>query len=135
VQIYHVHSKDKFKAHGGTCQHCGAEILPRRLRGKTAGRNRLFCSEACRQAEFRYAQKAAGYLSPARVTKQPSSAKSDDSALAISKAYRGDFSGRLTPEVWRSVTDTEQRWRDRGVGVVSPDGVVSFVVGRLRRAR
>jgi hypothetical protein len=135
MQIADASPKNKFTLHGGACQHCGCEILPRQLRGKTTGRNRQFCSRACQQAEFRHAQKAGGYLSPTRVTKRPSSAKTGDSALAISRTYRGDFSGRLTPEVWRSVIDTERPWLRRGVGVVSADGVVSFVVGKLRRAR
>jgi hypothetical protein len=135
MQINDTHLKNKFTFHGGTCRHCGREILPGQLRGTTTGRRRQFCSRACQQAEFRHTQKAGGHLSPTRVTKGPSSAKSSDSALAISRTYKDDFSGRLTPEVWRSIIDAERPWLRRGVGVVSSGGGVSFVVGKLRRAR
>jgi hypothetical protein len=121
-------SPSKFKSHGGICQNCGREILPRRLRGKIVGRARLFCSNKCRQAAFRNADFDRRH--------QVSEALRNAEKTPIAPtACRTDFAGRASPVVLRKIRQTEQPWRDAGAPIVSSDGVVCFVVGKLRRSR
>jgi hypothetical protein len=120
------------RLHGGICAHCGAEILPRRLRDKVVGRDRRFCSNKCRQAAFRNADFARRH--------HPLGAlRNDQKSSVISEGCEGDFPGRASSpidnETWREVLDTEQPWRGCGELTVSADGVQSFIVGRLRRSR
>jgi endogenous inhibitor of DNA gyrase (YacG/DUF329 family) len=94
------------------CRYCGRQFFFKR-----GGRTALFCSQACRQADFRYAR----YL--------PS--KRDESArktLASSNACRSVFGDRpppaavvaaeiIDPHEWRTVTSSDgvtcqvARWR------------------------
>ena len=114
--------------HGSVCPVCGTEILPRRLRGKIVGRVRLYCSDRCRKAAFRSTDFTRRY--------PPLEAgRNDENNPITSNACKGDFGGRASPGVWREVLRLEQRWRDTGEPIISPDGVVCFIVGQLRRPR
>src|SRR5262245_35293127 len=111
---------------------CGAEILPRRLRGKIVGRARLYCSDRCRKAAFRSTDFARRY--------PPLGAgRNDKNNPIVSTASDGDFAGRASPEVsgklWHKVLKAEQPWRGGGDLIISSDGVSCFVVGKLRRSR
>jgi hypothetical protein len=120
------------KRHGSMCPHCGREILPRRLRGKKVGRERVFCSNRCRQAAFRNAEFARRY--------PPSgSLRNGQKNSIVSTACKGDFLDRPLPKVsreaWRKVVEVEQPWRSGGCEIVSSHSVRCFVVGMLRRRR
>jgi hypothetical protein len=129
VQINDQHAKNKFVSHGGTCQHCGQEILPRRLRGKIVGRGRRFCSDKCRQAAFRNADFARRYQTPEALR----NGKNNSTSSTVSN---GDFAGRASADkARRKAVQAERPWLDSGQPIVSSDGVVCFVVGKLRRAR
>jgi len=127
VQLNDPHSKNKFAIRGSTCQHCGREILPRRLRGKIVGRTRRYCSAACKQAQFRNAEFERKYPPPEAL-------RNDKKSPIVSSASNGDFAGRASPEVsaklWRKAVTTERPWLDSGREIVSPH---CFVVGKLRR--
>jgi hypothetical protein len=127
-----LHSRFKSTTRGGTCEHCGREILPRQLRGKVAGRTRRFCSNKCRQASFRNAEFDRRYQPPRAL-------RNGKNTPVVSTACNDDFAGRAFPEIsgetWRRVREVEQPWRDHSEPVVSADGVLSFVVGKLRRSR
>jgi hypothetical protein len=114
------------KRHGSACQHCGREILPRRLRGKKVGRERVFCSNRCRQAAFRNAEFARRY--------PPSgSLRNDQKDSIVSNTCKGGFADRPSLQVWRKIIKLERPWHSSGCEIVSSDGVRCFVVGRLRR--
>jgi hypothetical protein len=128
MQITSSPPKNKFLKHGGVCQHCGAEILPRRLRGKSVGRTRTFCSNKCRQAAFRNAEFARRYGSSGALRNGLQTIESPQvfSTILPTEASSG---------VWRKVLEAEQPWRTSGASIVSRDGVQCFVVGKLRRSR
>jgi len=127
-----LHSRSKSTTRGGACEHCGQEILPRQLRGKVVGRARRFCSNKCRQASFRNADFDRRY-------QPPQALRNGKNTSVVSTTCNGDFFGRASSEIssetWCKVREIEQPWRDHGEPVVSADGVLSFVVGKLRRSR
>jgi hypothetical protein len=65
------------------CRHCGREFF----RGKRDGRRRLFCSNACRQAEFRNAEFGRRY-------QVPDPLRNAENNRANSVACKGENQGR-----------------------------------------
>jgi hypothetical protein len=138
MQITGPYSENKFFKHGSTCAHCGAEILPRRLRNKIVGRARAYCSNRCRQAAFRNAELAGRYqpsAAPFSTHPEPISLRNDENSSTNSIAQKVDSTGRASLGIPRVVLETEQRWRNSGQPIVSSNGVTSYIVGRLRRPR